>query len=150
MKLECDKSFTRTDALQKHMRVQHGDKIITGRRPPSKKSTTTNNSRSKQRANSEDSQIDEDSHNQQEDLGEETDPNHPINLTSVEETMAFNQHPELSQDFVGYVIQKAKYSHLIKEHEELGHELEGLVARENELKMECEELLKGILRNEIG
>ncbi|GAA5969267.1 hypothetical protein JCM3765_002307 [Sporobolomyces pararoseus] len=154
---ECDKSFTRTDALQKHMRVQHGDKIITGRRPPSKKSTNhNNNSRNKQRANSEDSQFDDDNSTHPQATTEdplaagEDDPNHPINLISVEENMAFHQHPELSQEFVGYVIQKAKYSHLIKEHEELGHELEGLVARENELKMECEELLKGILRNEIG
>jgi len=31
---ECDKSFTRTDALQKHMRVQHGDKIVAAGRAP--------------------------------------------------------------------------------------------------------------------
>ena len=35
--LECDKSFTRTDALQKHMRVQHHENLPPTRKPPTKK-----------------------------------------------------------------------------------------------------------------
>jgi hypothetical protein len=35
---ECDKSFTRTDALQKHMRVQHNESMPLSRKPPTKKS----------------------------------------------------------------------------------------------------------------
>lgn len=133
------------------MRIQHGDKIITGRRPPSKKSKG-------KRAGSEDSQFDEaetaggtNNNNAEEPaVAGEDDPNHPINVITTEETMAFDKHPELSQEFVGYIIGKAKYGYLIREHEELGHELEALQAREDELRMECEELLKGILRKEIG
>jgi hypothetical protein len=34
---ECDKSFTRTDALQKHMRVQHQESLPLSRKPPTKK-----------------------------------------------------------------------------------------------------------------
>jgi len=34
---ECDKSFTRTDALQKHMRVQHNESMPLSRKPPTKK-----------------------------------------------------------------------------------------------------------------
>lgn len=34
---ECDKSFTRTDALQKHMRVQHQENLPPTRKPPTKK-----------------------------------------------------------------------------------------------------------------
>lgn len=34
---ECDKSFTRTDALQKHMRVQHHENMAPSRKPPTKK-----------------------------------------------------------------------------------------------------------------
>ncbi|GAA5883143.1 hypothetical protein JCM16303_006111 [Sporobolomyces ruberrimus] len=148
---ECDKSFTRTDALQKHMRIQHGDKIITGRRPPSKKSKNASGRRGGDRANSEDSQFDDENPAGGEDpSGVEEDPNSAANVITVEETMAFDRHPELSQEFVGYVVGKAKYCHLIKEHEELGHELEALQTREDELRMECEVLLKGILRKEVG
>ncbi|GAA5944867.1 C2H2-type zinc finger protein [Sporobolomyces koalae] len=142
---ECDKSFTRTDALQKHMRIQHGDKILTGRRPPSNKKAKAASKRD--RANSEDSQFD--------DAGSmhEDDPEHSnvANIpTSAEEMMALNSHPDLSPEFVGYVIQKAKYNYLIREHEELGHELESLQAREDELRVECNELLNRILRDELG
>ncbi|GAA5912107.1 C2H2-type zinc finger protein [Sporobolomyces salmoneus] len=148
---ECDKSFTRTDALQKHMRIQHQDKIITGRRPPSKKSK---GGKRGERLNSEDSQFDDDAPPGGDDpsstLPGEDDPNHPSNVTSREESLAFHRHPELSQEFVSYVVSKAKYAHLIKEHEELGHELEAVQTREDELRMECEELLKGILRKEVG
>ncbi|GAA6021182.1 hypothetical protein JCM11491_001598 [Sporobolomyces phaffii] len=147
---ECDKSFTRTDALQKHMRIQHGDKILTGRRPPSKKSRASN-----RRAGSEDSQFDDDAAgggggDDPATAAVDDDPNSAANTISVEEQMAFHQHAHLSTEFVGYVVTKAKYSHLIREHEELGHEAEALQVREDELRMECEEMLKGILRNEVG
>ncbi|GAA5843448.1 hypothetical protein JCM3766R1_004331 [Sporobolomyces carnicolor] len=150
---ECDKSFTRTDALQKHMRIQHGDKILTGRRPPAKK---PKGGKRGDRAHSEDSQFDDDTNNDDPTTtatlaaAGEDDPNHPANVTTAEETLAFDCHPELSTDFVGYVVQKAKYSHLIQEHEELGHELEALQTRRDELRMECDDLLKRILDNEVG
>jgi hypothetical protein len=147
---ECDKSFTRTDALQKHMRIQHGDKIVTARRPPSKKSTNAGKgaSKAKDRAMSEESQF---SNNSQHDGAEEEEGGGGGGgMGGVEESMAVERHPELSSEFVSYTVGKAKWNWLVREHEELGNELEGLVARENELKMECEGLLNGIMRKDCG
>ncbi|GAA6063058.1 hypothetical protein JCM10212_003003 [Sporobolomyces blumeae] len=156
---ECDKSFTRTDALQKHMRVQHGDKIVTARRPPNKKKLAAARSG---RAGSDDSGFggggigDEDASfvdggGEEGDFeaGGGTGAGAAI-ATGQEELDAIHAHPELSPEFVSYVVGKAKYGHLIKEHEGMAHELEALKTRELELEMECEELLKGILRNQVG
>jgi len=132
------------------MRIQHGDKIVTARRPPSKKSTNTSKggNKAKDRAMSEESQF---SNNSQHDGAEEEEGGGGGGgMGGVEESMAVERHPELSSEFVSYTVGKAKWNWLVREHEELGNELEGLVARENELRMECEGLLNGIMRKACG
>lgn len=54
------------------------------------------------------------------------------------------------RNFVAYVVEKAKFSYVGKEHEGLCHELEVLGARESELGAECEVLLRRVLRAEMG
>ena len=127
------------------MRIQHGDKIVTARRPPSKKPTASKGGggKAKDRAMSEESQFSGSQHEGEEEEG----GNGGI---GVEEGIAVERHPELGSEFVCYTVGKAKWNWLIREHEELGNELEGLQAREDELKMECEMLLNGILRKECG
>ncbi|GAA5881476.1 hypothetical protein JCM1840_001102 [Sporobolomyces johnsonii] len=144
---ECDKSFTRTDALQKHMRVQHGDKIVAARRPPSKKPKKS------ARAGSEDSGFGHD------DDGASTLADGALDgddgaggepQWSAEELVAFHQHQDLSQEFVSYVLMKAKWAYLVGEHEGMANELEALQAREDELGMEVQELVAGVMSKEVG
>lgn len=142
---ECDKSFTRTDALQKHMRIQHQETIVATRKPPSKKRKTA-------RANSMDSQdptspvkggggVGED------DAGVDEEDLAPV--WTEEEEQLFEKHPELDRVFVAYVVAKAKWAYLMGEHEGLLNELEGLGVREAELGSECEVLLRRIMGKEL-
>lgn len=174
MHAECDKSFTRTDALQKHMRVQHGDKIVAGRQPPGSKSAADadgdagkggggrgKGKKRKTRAGSDDSAFGAGGGGGDDDgsfygggagVGEGGEDGDEGLATAygADELAAFAAHPHLSHEFVAYVLAKAKYAYLIGEHEGLADELEALVARENELQMEKDELVKGVLRKEIG
>ncbi|BGP10715.1 hypothetical protein JCM10049v2_006607 [Rhodotorula toruloides] len=162
---ECDKSFTRTDALQKHMRVQHGDKIVAGRQPPGSRINVDEDGggkgkgkgkKRKTRAGSDDSAFgagggDDDSAFYGGVAGVEGgEDGEEATTYGADELAAFAAHPHLSHEFVAYVLAKAKYAYLIGEHEGLAGELEALMARENELQMEKDELVKGILRKEIG
>lgn len=139
---ECDKSFTRTDALQKHMRIQHGETILPSRRPPSKKRKTA-------RANSMDSVLDGKGEDDDGTVAGDDEEDKEIAWTE-EKLNVFEQHPTLSRHFVAYVVEKAKWAYLLGEHEGLLGELEALGTREAELGAECEELLKRVLRKEVG
>ncbi|GAA5866252.1 hypothetical protein JCM8547_007217 [Rhodosporidiobolus lusitaniae] len=156
---ECDKSFTRTDALQKHMRVQHGDNIVASRKPagggddgegaPSKgkgKGKAKGKKRGA-RADSEDSAFDDDGALAPA-PGEGGDDAGPA--YSADELHAASLHPELSADFVTYVVAKAKYAYVVQEHEGLVNEAEAVGLREAELRAECEALVRGIMRKEVG
>ncbi|GAA6021252.1 hypothetical protein JCM10207_002589 [Rhodosporidiobolus poonsookiae] len=155
---ECDKSFTRTDALQKHMRVQHGDNIVAARKPPGSSADAEGGGgggggkkgKKKKgrgaRADSEDSAfgaaIDDAAAAEG---GEEAEVEY-----APDEVAAMHAHPELGPAFVGYVVGKAKRAWLMREHEGLANELEGLQGREAELRAECEELVRAIMRKEVG
>ncbi|GAA5837999.1 hypothetical protein JCM11251_006819 [Rhodosporidiobolus azoricus] len=166
---ECDKSFTRTDALQKHMRVQHGDIIITAAshtRPkagdddglaPAKKGKGKGKGKKGargKRAESEDSAFGAAGGGGGADEeyapppGADDDPSAFSYDPSSLSAMALN--PALPPDFVAYIVNKAKYRYLLNEHEGLAGELEALRAREAELGAEREVLLRGILRREVG
>ncbi|GAA5994316.1 hypothetical protein JCM11641_001814 [Rhodosporidiobolus odoratus] len=149
-KPECDKSFTRTDALQKHMRVQHGENTV---QPRKTAEPGTGKAKSKKKGGgraareaSEDSSFGPGA-GEDEPVAAEEDA---APQYSVDEIAAMHAHPELGHEFVAYVVAKAKYAYLIAEHEGLAGELEALQSREAELAAEKEELLKGIMRRELG
>ncbi|GAA5992128.1 hypothetical protein JCM10908_001779 [Rhodotorula pacifica] len=167
---ECDKSFTRTDALQKHMRIQHGDKIVAGRRPPGNAATAAGDgtslaeskpSRSKKRkarAASDDSMFggggggaaDDDGAYGEGGGGDKDDNGEDFPALTNDEIRACNEHPHLATHFVAHVIAKAKYAYALREYEEMANEYEALAARENELAMEKDALVAAILRKEMG
>ncbi len=144
---ECDKSFTRTDALQKHMRIQHREQIAHGRRPQQKKA----GGGGRRRAGSVDSGAGDEPEGgpgaADAAAAEDADAE-PV--WTEDELRLFGQHPERSKYVVGYVVERAKMQYGMKEHEGLLHELEALGAREAELGAECEELLRKVMRNEVG
>lgn len=162
---ECDKSFTRTDALQKHMRIQHGDKIVAGRRPPGQQGQAgegaaeprpSRSKKRKARAASEDSMFggagdDDPSYvaTGADAAGAEGEGDEVPPLTN-DEVRACNEHPHLAPHFVAHVVAKAKYAYALREHEELANEYEALAAREGELAMEKDALVAAILRKEVG
>ncbi|BGP19352.1 hypothetical protein JCM10213_006858 [Rhodosporidiobolus nylandii] len=152
---ECDKSFTRTDALQKHMRVQHGDNIVAARKPPGAGGESGAPSKSKKkkggraaREASDDSAFGGGADDLPTAGGDEGEDG--ALQYAPDELAAMHAHPELSSEFVGYVVAKAKVAYLMAEHEGLAGELEALKAREAEMEMERDVLLKGIMRKEIG
>ncbi|KAG0655371.1 hypothetical protein C6P46_001027 [Rhodotorula mucilaginosa] len=167
---ECDKSFTRTDALQKHMRVQHGDKIVAGRRPPGQaaaadsgsvaESKPSRSKKRKARAGSDDSMFggggagDDDFLGGGGGGGDGTGADgldgEEFPAFSADEVRACNEHPHLATHFVAHVVVKAKYAYCLREYEEMANEYEALVARENELQMEKDQLVAAILRKEVA
>ncbi|KAM0755088.1 hypothetical protein T439DRAFT_322143 [Meredithblackwellia eburnea MCA 4105] len=142
---ECDKSFTRTDALQKHMRTQHKEVITTARKPPgnSKKGKGA-------RAGSVDSMFDGDDASTT--LGDDDGTGgagEEAPLTE-EEQILLDKHPEASKNFLCYVLAKAKWAYLMGEHEGAAAELEALTSREEQLEEECEALVKKIMQRELS
>ena len=165
---ECDKSFTRTDALQKHMRVQHGDKIVAGRRPPGQaagagadsgsiaESKPSRSKKRKARAGSDDSMFgaggvgDDDFGGGDGTGGGDGLDGEEFPAFSADEVRACNEHPHLATHFVAHVVVKAKYAYCLREYEEMANEYEALAARENELQMEKDHLVAAILRKEMA
>lgn len=132
---ECDKSFTRLDALQKHLRIQHGETILPSRRPPTKKKKGGKGAASDSDAPDEGSVAG----GEDEDEGEQW---------TEEELRLFDQHPEKSRGFVAYVLLRAKWTAAMGEAEGLASEAEALGLRESELKAQVDELLSRIMRKE--
>lgn len=153
---ECDKSFTRTDALQKHMRIQHGEgtsSAAAGKKAQastSKKGTT--GAKKGGRAGSYDSTGDADDDFpapfEEQDLD---DSSAGAGDAWTESDLAlFARHPDMSRDAVAYVVAKAKWRYLLSEHEGLLHEAEALGTREMQLKAQCGDLVDRIMRKELG
>lgn len=123
------------------MRTQHKEIIGPTRRPPSKKGARA----AAARAGSIDSVLDVPFGGVPEEHAEEEEDD-----WAEEELAVFERHPEASRPFVGYVVGKAKWAYLMREHEGLAGELEALGNRESELGAECDELLRRVMRNEVG
>lgn len=62
----------------------------------------------------------------------------------------FAKHPGVGKGFLSYVVAKAKWAFLVGEHEGMAGEVEALGIREAEMGAECEELVKLIMRKEVG
>lgn len=149
---ECDKSFTRTDALQKHMRVQHGEQIAPVRNVPgqdapvaaaSAPAKSTGGKRGKKRAASHADSEDADL------MGGGTLDDDGVEPEWTEEELAlFARHPEYSRAWLAWVVIKARVRYAQQEHEGLLSELEALGARESLLGAQCEELTRRVLRRE--
>ncbi|KAK4702100.1 hypothetical protein P7C70_g4124, partial [Phenoliferia sp. Uapishka_3] len=142
---ECDKSFTRTDALQKHMRTQHKEVIGPSRRPPSKKARTA-----AARAGSIDSADTPFDGGDNAGAGGDDEDDGLEPVWNEEELELFEKHPGVSRVFLGYVVEKAKWAYAMGQHEGMAAEVEALGIREAELGAECEELLRRVMRKELG
>ncbi|BGP50975.1 hypothetical protein JCM10450v2_006901 [Rhodotorula kratochvilovae] len=166
---ECDKSFTRTDALQKHMRVQHGDVIVAARAPPragaggddTPAPTKKGKGKGKKRARegSDDSGFggggggaagDDDAAFAPGGGGGGAGDEGDEIAYGADELLALHTHADLPPAFVAYTLAKAKAAYLMREHEGMAHELEGLSARERELEGEREALLRLVMRKELS
>ncbi|GAA6052132.1 hypothetical protein JCM3770_001236 [Rhodotorula araucariae] len=166
---ECDKSFTRTDALQKHMRVQHGDVILAARAPPrtgddapapSKKAKKAKGKRGAREA-SDDSGFgggaggggagDDDAAFTPGGGGGGGDDDEAGGWSyGADELAAMHAHPDVPATIVAYALVKAKAAFLVGEHEGLAHELEALTRREQELAAETDALLRLVMRKELA
>jgi hypothetical protein len=152
------------------MRVQHGDKIVAGRRPPGQaaaadsgsvaESKPSRSKKRKARAGSDDSMFggggagDDDFLGGGGGGGDGTGADgldgEEFPAFSADEVRACNEHPHLATHFVAHVVVKAKYAYCLREYEEMANEYEALVARENELQMEKDQLVAAILRKEVA
>lgn len=130
------------------MRVQHHEVIQAGRRPPAK---DPSKSKAKGRASSFDSTTgggpDDFDGAGSTAAGDEAEAGE---AWTEDELELFEKHPELSKWFAAFVVAKAKWKYLIGEHEGLLGELESFGTREAELLAENEELLKRIMKKEVG
>lgn len=140
---ECDKSLTRLDALQKHLRTVHGDVILMVRGGTVQ---TSSKKRKTNRAVSVESEV----HPVGEDHQPHDEPASNEIVWTASERATAAKHADLSLEKVGYIVEKAKWNYLLKEHEGLLNELEVVMTSEAELGMECEELLGMIMRNELN
>lgn len=135
--------MTRLDALQKHLRSVHGD-VIHIRAP-------NHNSTKKRKANRAGSV--ESDHSAHPPLPEDhapIDDTAPTEIVWTEnERIWAGKQEGCSIEFVGYVVEKAKFNYLLKEHEGMLAELELLMTSEAELGTECDELLGMIMRKEL-
>jgi hypothetical protein len=74
-----------------------------------------------------------------------------VELTLDEESnLMIQRFPEIEPSIIAYVIKKAKFDYLIQEQEGLCSEVEVCGLREAELRAENEELLRRIMRKELG
>ena len=140
--IECDKSMSRLDAVQKHLRGIHGDIIHVGgpntttkRRKPNRAGSVESDSTSRPLA------------------PEELAPRQATTSTEIvwteNERAWAGRFEGCSMEYVGYVVEKAKFNYLLKEHEGMLAELEVLMTSEAEMGTECDELLDMIMRKEL-
>lgn len=149
---ECDKSFTRTDALQKHMRNQHGE----GKLPAAASATPATSKKSQSKRGARAGSFDSNAGELDDDFPAPDDEQDPDDLGAGADTWSdadmalFAQHPDMSREALAYIVAKAKWRYLLNEHEGLLHEAEALGSREKQLKEQCGELVDQILRKELG
>ncbi|KAK4047077.1 hypothetical protein OIV83_005640 [Microbotryomycetes sp. JL201] len=173
---ECDRTFTRSDALSKHLRHHHPGVVN-----PNAASTSTEvgasafakaptKPASKRRRTVRATSVDSDDAGAQYDDADGAhagdDGIQPVNLEpardletlltlSREETDLLNKFATTSNDTltdgwaVLYVVLKAKHEFASKEHQELVHELQALGTREMQLKGQCDELMERVLKTEV-
>lgn len=130
------------------MRIQHREHIAPGRKPHARKPGPQGGRR---RANSVDSDDPDAAAGAGADAGAGAGEEDDAEPAWTEEELAlFEKYPEESRYLVGYVVARAKLEHGVGEHEGLVGEMEAVGAREAELGAECEELLRRVMRKELG
>lgn len=132
------------------MRIQHGETIISAA-----KKASTNPSKKRKggaRASSVGSEMgdDDDAGSMYGGEGAAGGGDEGEESWAADELAAFEENPHLPRPFVAYVLAKAKWSYLIREHEGLAAECEALEVREAGLKGEVGSLLGAVLRKEVG
>ena len=153
---ECDKSFTRADALQKHMKTVHSEIL-----PPTRKPARKRKAGELESLDGDDLIKDEDldsgslmgdTMDGQSDAGAfqtvmaqdsyEDDGDHV--------KLALSQHPDQDPDFVRYVVLLAQQSYLANERDALSAEMDALQRKEDQLATEKDKLLQQVLDKELG
>ncbi|KAI6144399.1 hypothetical protein BKA82DRAFT_4177763 [Pisolithus tinctorius] len=165
---ECDKSFTRSDALAKHMRLQHNMLPPPSGTPAHGLSTSGpadtsgfNTFKVEPRSPSEvgipgadyfDSHPppgQEDGHNEdgmEDDDGDDGLPPHLVRFMDPQTGLVMGRSPSL----VKYIIQKAKMHYALETHAALLEELRVARAQAKEEKMKKEAMLDDLLRTVFG
>lgn len=148
---ECDKSFSRSDALQKHVRVQHPEHFAASKptaAPPT--STKKRSSTKPKRSGSIDSSV----------QGDDAPPPPPSpapgtvveeeeEAWSDDELKLFAAHPDLEKDYAAYVLARAKQAWLQEEHRQLMLLDEASGIRVTHLDRDCERLVQAITKREL-
>ncbi|KZS92889.1 hypothetical protein SISNIDRAFT_485843 [Sistotremastrum niveocremeum HHB9708] len=160
---ECDKSFTRSDALAKHMRQQHNISPPLPGRGSNRKRKREENDVGDGFAASKESELAEgaDATSQ---YADPTHPNSGSNLPGSSQEDDDELPPRLlalkdprtglilgrSESMCKYIIMKAKYEYAVAEHQLLLGEYEILKREENELRKYKEQQLDEVLRATFG
>ncbi|KAH8926877.1 hypothetical protein BT69DRAFT_1347659 [Atractiella rhizophila] len=145
---ECDKSFTRTDALQKHMKIHHNEgPLVVSNATPNKSRNTPRKGRGAVKDEDELEEGDVDMlPAEDESANVESEDERP----SQEEMQAMSMHPDKSPYFIRYVIAKAKHRYALEHNESLKVELEQLNRKVHGLLAAKEECMDRILKAELG
>ncbi|KAG0142056.1 hypothetical protein CROQUDRAFT_662994 [Cronartium quercuum f. sp. fusiforme G11] len=161
-KPECDKTFSRTDALAKHVRVSHGESLPSGR-----KSSIGFNLMKKVKGEETDLEevemIDEiNVKEEKEDLlkiilnhnSKLFDDEIDSNFRNKEERKSLDElkikFPSTDPDFLEMVIMRSKLKFLLGEREILDSELKALELKERSIKKQKDSYLDLIMKQQLG
>lgn len=163
---ECDKVFTRADALHKHERSVHSSITTTNTsntkssassaRPessPTKKRKTSPSDAAMGAGDSDLSDIDEPPAMNQDGGSAEARPassEEEQQLDDAEVLAAVQAHPEDDPHLIRYIVMLAKYDHLQKERDALRSEKEEVQAQEAKLREQKDLLLNHICQKELS
>jgi len=149
---ECDKSFTRTDALQKHMRLTHDEILPMSRKPPTKKRKLNEGDAASVDGVKREADADEENDGGEVDVtnSEIVPTENGVEEDSPEMIQLFQQMPEHSTDFLRYIVAAVKHRYIMGEHESLLAELEVCRRKENALCTQKDAILDQIFASELG
>lgn len=141
---ECEKTFARMDALQKHSQVTHDSRLPPTRKPPTKKRKIEDTASA---AGGDEGtpavEGEEDLKPTFEATDEATDDDEPLQR-------AIASHPTEAPDYVRYIVAAAKYKYAMSEHASLADELDLLTAQEGALREEKDTLVEQVATKELG
>ena len=152
---ECDKVFPRADALQKHLKTAHQEKIVSRRTAGSgrKRKAPEGEDAAAKKAKNEDG--DEDGEGGDETLPADVDPalledKEKADEDSSDVARLLAENPGQSPEFLRFVAQLAKHTYSTQEGGALNMAYEATKREEDALRAEKDHLLNVLLQRELG